>query len=95
MSSTMNTMKAFGITIGVNLAIFVIYSIFIVVTSSGSGGPYSPDYAGIFFVSIPHWILCFLMAVVLAFVKDGQRIAQGFGVSGLLILVLGFSSCFG
>ncbi|WP_124980596.1 hypothetical protein [Nonlabens xiamenensis] len=90
----MNSKKVFGITVGVNLLVFLIYSI-IIYSDGGNSGPYTPDLAGIFFLSIPHWIFCFLMATVFAFINNGKRLAQGFGVSGLLILILGFSSCFG
>lgn len=91
----MSQRKLFGITVAVNLGIFLCYFGLVYFGSNGSTGPYTPDLAEVFFTSIGHFLLLLVACVISLFFKDVRGLSQGLGLSALLILILGFSSCFG
>jgi|GEM_PF-5720665 len=87
--------KLFGITVAVNLGIFLLYFGIVYFGSNGNNGPYAPDLAEVFFTSIGHFLILLIACVISLFFKNVRGLSQGLGLSALLVLILGFSSCFG
>ncbi len=77
---------------GINLAILLLYMVLINVTSNGYERQLAVLVLAAFAIGI-QVVLNFLIAIVL-FIKKRPE-ARSFLLSAVLVLVIGFSSCFG
>jgi len=85
----MNNKKPVGLIVGSNIALFLLYFIGFYSTSQRY------DNLEVFFISMGHALLCLITAVISGFLAKDRYVSLGFTLSCLILLILGFSSCFG